>query len=203
MALLSNPLHLWSESPGGELPEPPDVNLSVTEGQVRASSTAPGAVCSGQADMLSLRGVQGWAELPAVAPACPRWKMTRRREIPQIHRRPGKPNCKLLTSAALRFNRPYHGLTVCEAVSKRSDCLRLAVNKCQSQQARLQWHMMEVSLFLVQTQTVNSNHFIFHTPDICSFFCCSALSHTIVLLFWLTSHIHWFLLVPWGQQIDS
>lgn len=35
-----------------------DVNLSVTAGHGRTSSAAPGGVCSGQADLLSLRGVQ-------------------------------------------------------------------------------------------------------------------------------------------------
>lgn len=56
-----------------------------------------------------------------------RAEMARRREIPQICRQPGKPDCKLLTTAA-----SYHGLSVCEALPKRSDCLRLLVNRLDS-----------------------------------------------------------------------
>lgn len=75
-----------------------DVNLSVTVGQGRASSSAPGCVCSVQADLLS-----PWVVPDGRGASCP-WlsslEMARRREIPQIRRQPGKPDHKLLTSAA-------------------------------------------------------------------------------------------------------
>lgn len=163
MASLWSKHHLWSE-------RPPDVNMSATEGQDWASPAAAGAVCSGQTDVLSLQGVQDAAEL-SVAPACILWRW---RGGAKFHRstdgQQKKPDCKLLTSAAPGLNCPYHGLTVSEAVPKRPDCLRFTVNKCQSQQARLQWHMLVLSLFHEQTQTTNIDCFSLLTPDV-SFIC--------------------------------
>ncbi|CAB1458121.1 unnamed protein product [Pleuronectes platessa] len=153
MASPSSPHHLWSERPRAE---PPDGNLSVTEGQDRFSS-ARSRCCLLRADQcaISLRGVQDGERSRSLL-----LEMTGRREIPQICRRPGKPDCKPLTSAAPRLNHYYRKLSVCEAEPKRSECLRLHVNKCQSQQARLQGHMMEggllqapASAFLLQKST--------------------------------------------------
>lgn len=125
-----------------------DVNLSVTEGQDTASSSSSpsGAVCPRRADVLSLQGVQRSAQ----GPCLPLLEITRRSEIPQICRQPEKPECKLLTSAAPQKPRLSRANCVW-GCAQRTYCLRLAVNRSQSQQARLQWHIMAVSLVLKQT----------------------------------------------------
>lgn len=100
-------------------------------------------------------GRAGWAELP-VAPAISPLEMARRREIPQIRRQPGKPDHKLLTSAAPQ--QPSLSRTDCLwGCAQGSDCLRLPVNKRQSQQATMQWHLMVsytfISLFSYRQKT--------------------------------------------------
>lgn len=79
----------------------------------------------------------GRAGLAAVdAPPRPCRGMARRREIPQIHRRPGKHDCELLTAAAPQ-KPSLSRLRLCEAVPT-GPAAQTQVNTCQSQQARLQ-----------------------------------------------------------------
>lgn len=88
-----------------------DVNLSVTEGQGRPSSAAPGAVCPGPADVLSLQDGQRcrWSALPAPAGDS---EEERNSTDPQTARK------TWLQTADDHRNQAYHGLTVCEAVPR-------------------------------------------------------------------------------------
>lgn len=75
----------------------PESHLSVKEGQGRATSSSAPSCCVLRA---------GRCTKPAgCGQSCRslRLEMTRRREIPQIHWRAGKPDCKLLTSATEPF----------------------------------------------------------------------------------------------------
>lgn len=93
-----------------------DVNMSVTGGQGSASSAAPGAVCSGSADVLSLQGVQDGQRCrsPLPAPAGD-GKEERNSTVPQTARKNLTAHCWHQQD---HRNQPYHGLTVCEAVPR-------------------------------------------------------------------------------------
>lgn len=128
-----------------------DVNLSVTAGQGRASSSAPGAVCSGQANVLSLLGVQDGQRCrsPLPAPAGD-GEEERNSTDPQTVKKTWLQTADISSTTA----KPSLSRADClRGCAQRPDCLRLPVNKRQSQQARLQWHSMAVSLFLVRTET--------------------------------------------------
>lgn len=93
-----------------------DVNLSVTAGHGRASSAAPGGVCSGQAALLSLRGVQDGQSCQSPLPS-PRWRW---QGGEKFHRSADSQE-NLTTNCwhqQHHSSHPYHGLTVCEAVPR-------------------------------------------------------------------------------------
>ncbi len=139
------PHHLWSESPRGD----PPMWIWVWQ-RVRAEPPPPLQMLFAQ----DLQGVQD-GQSCRFAPASHPLEMARRREIPQIRRRPGKTRLQTADISSTAAKPALSRAGCLWGCAQRPDCLRRPVNKCQSQQARLQGLFMAVSLFLVQTQTIN------------------------------------------------
>lgn len=144
MASMWSTHHLWSGSPGGD----PLMWIWVWR-RVRAEPPPP-------------------LQVLFARPCLPPLEMARRGEIPQIRRRPGKPDCKLLTWAAPQ-KASLSRADRLRGCAQRPDCLRLPVNKRQSQQARLQWHVTPVTLFLCTNPSTFTLHLIIFLKDFCSF----------------------------------
>lgn len=132
-----------------------DVNLSVTVGQGRASSSAPGCVCSVQADLLSPRVVPDGQRCQSPLAVLPGdGKKERNSTDPQTARKTWPQTADISSTTATALIMDWPSVRLCPGF-----WLTRPVNKCQSPQTRLQWHFMVVCSLYTNCKNVGTDPF--------------------------------------------